>query len=92
MALFDPVSVFRGWPEDAAARDAEYERLLSAVHNRLAEMGVQPGVRIVFRYRGRVLSGTVIRVNRYTDSVGADGSSRVRLRVPLVRVLNTVPS
>jgi len=87
MVLVGAASVFRGWPENARRRGAEHEEQLAAIRNELTEMGVAPGVQIVYRYGHGARRAFVIRVNGRTVSVGQPGSGEVLRRVPLNRVL-----
>lgn len=94
MALYEPASVFYGWPEHASKRRRRRMQQIEDQRTALCELGMAPGAVVVFRYRRRWRQAEVIRVNRHTVTVGEPGTGMALLRVPfqrIVQVTRTTP-
>ena len=87
MALYEPASIFRGWPERAAERRRKHVRQIEQARIALCKLGMVPGAVVVFRYRRRWWQAEVIRVNRHTVTVGEPGTGIALLRVPFQRIV-----
>ncbi|MFO7947715.1 MAG: hypothetical protein R6V19_12975 [Armatimonadota bacterium] len=86
LALDGTATKFWGWPERAQKRKKEREAALAKLRAKLIEDGVRPGGQIAFKYRGDLVRGEVIRINKTTISVGERGGERTLVRVPFTRV------
>lgn len=86
MALDGTATKFRGWPERAQRQREERDAALARLREQLIEAGVRPGGQIAFEYRGQLVRGEVIRINKTTISVGEPGGDRTLRRVPFTRV------
>jgi len=87
MALHGAATSFLGWPERAEKLRQARRRQAARFRAVLMQSGVKAGSLIVFRYKRRQWRGGVIRLNRYTVSVGEPTGTETLVRVPFQRVL-----
>lgn len=82
LTRWGPATRFRGHPRRAERLKAQREHQGLLGRMRLEEMRVRPGVQVISHYRRQTWRGEVIRINRYTVSIGQPGKRHVIARVP----------